>query len=101
MSKNDESAGNVMADMGDMGWLGELEARVGEATERIHTLRQENRRLNTRVTELEEQLETAQLAQLESGEAPDDRWTEEREEIRRRVAQLTQTLEELIAEDDE
>lgn len=98
--KTEEIAGNAG---NDMGWLSELEARVGEATERIQALRQENRRLATRVAELEEQLEAAEAVEANGGEAPasDNRWTEEREEIRRRVTHLTQTLEELIAEDEE
>lgn len=82
----------------DMEWLAQLEARVGEATERLHTLRQENRRLTARVEELEEQLEAAQA---QGEDAPENSWTEEREEIRRRVTHLTQTLEDLIADEGE
>ena len=68
-------------------FLSALEARVKDAAERIHTLKQENAELAARVAELEER------ASAEGAEAA---WVEEREELRRRVEALVATLEGLL-----
>ena len=65
----------------DIKWLDSLETRVRDAAERLRELKEENAALKERIRELE-------------GEA-DGRWTEEREEIRRRVEALTKRLEDL------
>lgn len=74
-------------------WLDALEEKVRAAGEKMQELRAENAQLTDRVAELE-----ARLAEAEAGasEAADSGWAEEREEIRRRVEQLTQGLEELM-----
>ena len=82
-------------------WLGGLEAKVREASERLAALRQENRKLLSQMRELEGQLAAAEARAGESAvpyPEANEAWKEERDEIRRRVESLTQTLEELIAE---
>jgi chromosome segregation ATPase len=70
-------------------WVEALAEKVNAAVRRIKTLRAENEALTRRVHDLE-----AKLA-ADGGEPAD--WSAERAEIRRRVEQLTEQLEELLA----
>ena len=71
-------------------WLRDLEERVQEASEHLQHLRSENERLEQHVTELEGQLESA------PSQDENQAWTEEREEIRKRVERLVQHLDGLL-----
>jgi predicted RNase H-like nuclease (RuvC/YqgF family) len=73
----------------DIAWLQALEEKVHAAAGRIRELKEENAGLRRKVEELE-----AQLATPTSDEAAG--WTEEREEIRGRVARLIEHLEGLL-----
>lgn len=73
-------------------WLQVLEAKVHAAAGRIRELRDENAMLRRRIQELE-----GQLATVPSSEEA-NRWVEERQEIRGRVARLVEHLEGLMAE---
>lgn len=79
----------------ELEWLETLEARVRQASERIRALRQENAELQDRVEELEGRL--AEVDEAATTEAR-EQWEEEREEIRARVARLTEKLESLLEE---
>lgn len=83
-------------------WLDALEARVRVAVERLTALAAENRRLAQRVAELQARLAEAAGADAAApepeGEPP--AWRRERDEVRRRVDRLTETLESLLADDD-
>jgi predicted nucleic acid-binding Zn-ribbon protein len=74
------------------GWLRDLEERVQEASTRLRELRAENEQLREKLGELEQRLAA------EPGEGDAAGWAEEREEIRRRVEDLVQHLDELLAE---
>jgi DNA repair exonuclease SbcCD ATPase subunit len=84
-------------------WLDALEARVQDAVERLTALAAENRRLGERVVELEARLVEAETATTETegsapgavGEVAAD-WRRERDEVRRRIRHLAQTLESLL-----
>jgi cell division septum initiation protein DivIVA len=86
-------------------WLDALEARVRDAVERLTALGSENRRLAERVAELEARLAEAAAAGDDAA-APEAEgvepaaWRRERDEVRRRVERLTETLESLLADDD-
>ena len=71
-------------------WLKELEDRVQETSARIGELRQENETLKNRVAELEGELAAAPDASQQSA------WQEEKTEIRQRVEQLAEHLEEML-----
>jgi uncharacterized coiled-coil DUF342 family protein len=76
-------------------WLDALEAGVRDAVERLTALAAENRRLAERVAELEAQrveTGTADAAGAEKAAA----WRRERDEVRRRVRRLAETLETLL-----
>ena len=85
-------------------WLDALETRVRDAVERLTALGSENRRLAERVAELEARLAETVAAGGDAaapepeGEPP--AWRRERDEIRRRVDRLTESLEALLADDD-
>lgn len=74
----------------DTTWLRELEEKVHTAAGLIRELRQENATLRRRVEELEERLAAAPASEEAA------RWSEEREEIRGRVARLVEHLEGLL-----
>ena len=74
----------------DTTWLQALEEKVHAAAGLIRELRQENATLRRRVEELEERLASAPASDEGA------RWTEEREEIRGRVARLVEHLEGLL-----
>lgn len=94
-------------------WLAALEARVRDAVERMTALGSENRRLAERVAELEARLAEARSAggstsaeitggktegaASAAGEEPAD-WLRERDEVRRRVSILIETLASLLAD---
>ncbi len=71
-------------------WLRDLEEKVQEASARLSDLRQQNDKLQKRVTELEEKLEEAPDAEQVAG------WTEERDDIRQRVEKLVGHLDQLL-----
>lgn len=77
----------------DTAWLQALEEKVHAAAGRIRELREENANLRRRIQEMEEQ-----LAVVPSSSEDANRWVEERQEIRGRVARLVEHLEELMAE---
>lgn len=78
-----------MSEKGKSGsFLDQLEEKVHAAVEQIESLRKENRKLATRVEE------------LESASSESEGWDEERQEIRERVETLTERLESLLDEDD-
>jgi BMFP domain-containing protein YqiC len=90
MAKAQIETGETVETAGkDITWLRVLEEKVHAAAGRILELREENAGLRRRIEELE-----ARLAAPASDGA--DRWTEEREEIRGRVARLVEHLEELL-----
>lgn len=76
----------------DTAWLQVLEEKVHAAAGRIRELRDENAVLRRRIQELE-----GQLATVPSSEEA-NRWVEERQEIRGRVARLVEHLEGLMTE---
>ena len=71
-------------------WLRDLEERVQEASDRLGDLRARNDKLQKRVAELEEKLEAAPGAEQVAG------WSEERDDIRRRVEKLVDHLSQLL-----
>lgn len=71
----------------DTTWLQVLEEKVHAAAGLIRGLREENATLRRRVGELEDRLAAAPASDEGA------RWTEEREEIRGRVARLVEHLE--------
>lgn len=109
----------------DIEWLDSLETRVRDAAERLRDLKEENATLRARALELETRLAAVSLPPAEAGDADrlweenealqgriqsleerlaaaesghgeaSERWSQEREEIRRRVEGLTRRLEEL------
>lgn len=100
----------------EMEWLGDLEARVHEAAERLDELREENRTLLRQVRELETRAATLSLplaAPVEAADRDEELATlrarvreleadlaaaeTEREEVRRRVEKLVERLEELAS----
>ncbi len=78
------------AEKTEEGLLDGLERAVHAAAERIRVLNAENARLASRIEELEGE------AAADSGEAA--AWAEERDDVRRRVEALTETLEGLLAD---
>lgn len=76
----------------DTAWLQALEERVHAAAGRIRELRDENAALRRRLQEMEERLATVPSSE------DANRWIEERQEIRGRVARLVEHLEELMVE---
>lgn len=96
-------------------WLDALEARVQGAVERLTALGAQNRRLRERVADLEARLKRAkaegagdeeagveakgaEAAGAEPGGDEAAAWRRERDEVRRRVGRLTETLESLLAD---
>ena len=73
----------------DIAWLQALEEKVHAAALRIRDLREENAALRGRVEDLEAQL----AAPVPTSDPAAERWAEEREEIRGRVARLVEHLE--------
>jgi FtsZ-binding cell division protein ZapB len=71
-------------------FLEALEARVGEAAERIEALARDNEELRRQVAELQAELQAGRA----SGAAG---WKKEREEVRKRVERLVERLSELGA----
>ncbi len=81
--------------MADPKWLKELGDAVAAATKEIARLRRQNKSLSTQLQKAKGEL-TASKQRAASEPAPEaEAWAGEREEIRRRVARLVDTLEEL------
>ena len=74
-------------------WLKDLEERVQETAGRLRELKDENAALKERVAELEAELAAA------PGAGEKAAWTEEKDEIKGRVEQLAEHLEELLKDD--
>lgn len=78
--------------------LDQLESRVGEAAERLETLRDSQAALEARVGELEGELAAARAAAAISGvDGGAAAWQAERAELERRLARLVARLEKLLA----
>ncbi len=82
-------------------WLEELEAGVKQAAETIEALRGERDELARRIEELEARVgelepATAKGKKRATGEKAAQAWSQERQEIRKRVEKLTQRLEGLL-----
>lgn len=78
--------------MADPKWLKDLQSNAKGAVKEIAKLRRQNKSLKTQLDNAK-----AKLSEAESP-APDpdaDAWRAERKEVRRRVARLSKTLEEL------
>lgn len=87
----------------DIDWLEGLEKQVKEAARRLADLRSENDSLKARVAELETGADDALAGrvreledQLGKARATLERYTTERDEIRKRVEGLTKKLEGLV-----
>ena len=71
-------------------WLRDLEEKVQEASNRLNDLRAENDKLRKQVGKLEKKLETApDASEVEA-------WTEERDDVRKRVEVLVDHLDQLL-----
>jgi len=82
--------------MADPKWLKDLQGNVEGAVKEIGKLRRQNKSLKTQLDNARGKLGEAEVAVAEA--APDpaaETWRAERKEIRRRVARLSKTLEEL------
>lgn len=90
----------------EIDFLDALEAKIHEASERLRSLRGENRALAQKVADLEarlaERVEDAAVTEMAGvdGEANEE-WRQERDAIRRRVESLAGRLEELLEEGEE
>jgi predicted nucleic acid-binding Zn-ribbon protein len=82
--------------MADPKWLTDLRGNVGGAVKEIAKLRKQNKSLKTQLDNAKAKLAEAQAALAEAAPDPDaEAWRTERKEVRRRVARLGKTLEEL------
>jgi len=83
--------------MADPKWLEDLQTHTQGAVKEIAKLRKQNKSLKTQLDTAKEKLVAAEEAV--AGTTPDpeaEAWRGERKEIRRRVARLSKTLEELL-----
>ena len=72
-------------------WLTDLERKVDAAVRELEALRKENGQFKTKIKRLQEELSrTRGEHQAEEG------WEKERQEIRRRVEKLANSLEQLL-----
>lgn len=82
--------------MADPKWLKDLQTNAKGAVKEIAKLRKQNKSLKTQLDNTKAKLAEAEAAA--EGKAPDpeaEAWRAERKEVRRRVARLSKTLEEL------
>lgn len=83
--------------MADPKWLKDLRGNVEGAVKEIAKLRRQNKSLKTQLEKAKKAAAKAEKAASEAGPDPDaEQWRAERKEVRRRVARLTKTLEELV-----
>jgi FtsZ-binding cell division protein ZapB len=86
----------------EIDFLDALEAKIHEASERLRTLRGENRALAQKIADLEAQLaersEDAAVIDMAPVTGEADEWRRERDAIRERVESLAGRLEELLGE---
>jgi predicted RNase H-like nuclease (RuvC/YqgF family) len=75
----------------DAKWLSDFESKVEAATAELRKLRKENAAQKSKIDKLQTELEEAR----DSGESAAG-WEAERDEIRRRLEQLSRGLEELL-----
>lgn len=83
--------------MADPKWLKDLRGNVQGAVQEITKLRRQNKSLKTQLDKAKKAGAEAEKALAEA--APDpyaETWRTERKEVRRRVARLTKSLEELV-----
>ena len=82
--------------MADPKWLKDLQSNTKGAVKEIAKLRKQNKSLKTQLDNAKAKLSEAELAVVDSAPDPDaEAWRSERKEVRRRVARLSKTLEEL------
>lgn len=82
--------------MADPKWLKDLQGNVEGAVKEIGKLRKQNKSLKTQLDNAKARLVEAQTAVAEAAPDPEaESWRAERKEVRRRVARVTKTLEEL------
>ena len=93
MARTETTTATVETPDKDIAWLQALEEKVHAAAGRIRELREENATLRRRIEELEER-----LVEAPASAGADDRWAEEREEIRGRVERLVEHLDGLLEE---
>jgi predicted nucleic acid-binding Zn-ribbon protein len=78
-------------------WLKDLQGSVQGAVKEIAKLRRQNKSLKTQLDNAKSKLAQAEVAAAEAGPDPEvDAWRTERKEVRRRVARLSKTLEDLV-----
>ena len=82
--------------MADPKWLKDLQTNAKGAVKEIAKLRKQNKSLKTQLDNTKAKLSEAEAAVADAGPDPDaEAWRSERKEVRRRVARLSKTLEEL------
>ncbi len=82
--------------MADPKWLKDLRGNVGGAVQEITKLRRQNKSLKTQLDKAKKAAAEAEKAVAKAAPDPDaETWRTERKEVRRRVARLTKSLEEL------
>jgi len=82
--------------MADPKWLKDLRTNVQSAIKEIAKLRRQNKSLTTQLDKAKAALAEAKEAVAAAQPDPDaEVWRHERKELRRRVARLSKTLEEI------
>ena len=86
--------------MADPKWLEQLRTHVASAVKEIAKLRRQNKSLTTQLDKAKVAAQAAEEAAVQARAAgqPDpeaEAWRHERKELRRRVARLSKTLEEI------
>ena len=82
--------------MADPKWLKDLQDNAQGAVKEIAKLRKQNKSLKTQLDNAKAKLSEAESAAATAAPDPEaEAWRTERKEVRRRVARLSKTLEEL------
>jgi regulator of replication initiation timing len=82
--------------MADPKWLKDLRGNVEGAVSEIAKLRRQNKSLKTQLDKAKKAATVAEKAAADAAPDPKgEQWRTERKEVRRRVARLTKSLEEL------
>ena len=86
--------------MADPKWLKQLQTQVASAIKEIAKLRRQNKSLTTQLDKTKAAVKAAEEAasKAQAAGVPDpdaEAWRHERKELRRRVARLSKTLEEI------
>ncbi|MDH3405215.1 MAG: hypothetical protein OES32_19845 [Acidobacteriota bacterium] len=83
--------------MAEPKWLEDLKGNVAGAVREIAKLRRQTKSLKTQLEKARKAAEQAATAVRDAAPEPDaETWRAERKEVRRRVARLTKSLEELV-----